>query len=91
MSNKDVPENVETIVGRTNTWACNLIIGSVLLAWGYFLYAVIIANFEWLVAMAIIVSLSLVIYRFPVVLLIEPLSKAQLESYLGNASRTDWE
>ena len=79
-------DSVETIVGRTDTWACNLATGSFILAWGYFLYAAIIANVGWLVGMAIIVPLSLAMYKLPVIKLVEPLSDEEMKSYLGRAS-----
>ncbi|OGT80237.1 MAG: hypothetical protein A3I13_03830 [Gammaproteobacteria bacterium RIFCSPLOWO2_02_FULL_47_50] len=80
---------VETLIGRTKTWPCQLLLWWLFLSWGYVLYDVVIKNIGWLYGLIIIVPIHFLIYKLPVIHVIEPLSENELQEFLGNSDTAD--
>lgn len=78
---------IETIAGRTDTWACKLMMWYVVLTWvginGVFISAV-----GW-AGMLIVIPFSMMLYKFPVVILVQCLSKSEEQEYLGRDTVTN--
>ena len=79
--------DIETIIGRTDTWACQLVTWYVVLTW-VGIIAAFVAAVGWL-GMLIVIPFSMMLYRFPVVIVVQPLTKSEKQQYLGTATETD--
>ena len=78
---------IETIIGRTDTWACKLMTWYIVLTWVSIIGA-FIAAVGWL-GVLIVIPFSMMLYKFPVVILVQCLSKSEEQHYLESVNRVD--
>ena len=77
---------VKTLIGHTQSWPCQLLLWWLFICWGYVMYDVVIKNIGWLYGLIIIAPIHFLIFKLPVVHIIEPLSESELQEYLGKTS-----
>ena len=78
---------IETIICRTDTWACKLMTWYVILTWVGIIFA-FMASVGWL-GILIVIPFSMMLYKFPVVIVIQLLTKSEEQQYLGSAAGAD--
>ena len=80
-------DKVKTIIGRTDSWPCNLLTWSWMLSLFYIYNDVVFKNIGWLWGFVILLPICWMIYKLPVIYVIEPLPEDELEEFLGNTTR----
>lgn len=80
MNKSDYFRDVETMVCRTNTWACTVARWACYLAWLY-VFVSIVESMGGLIGGIVVVVLCLLMFKMPVVLVVEPLDSKSLRDF----------